>query len=364
MALINVLVVDDAVVVRRVVADVVSADPELRVVGTAANGTIALQKLTQLQPDCVILDIEMPEMDGFQTLKALRASHPSMPVIVFSAFAERGSAVTLEALSLGASDCVAKPSNAGGLSAAQQRIRDELVPKIKVLCRSRASAAVTTATPEAAARASVAAPSSAEMTQPPQILVIGISTGGPNALAAMLPRLPRDFPLPVAIVQHMPPMFTQLLAERLDQQCALHVVEASNGLPLTAGTIAIAPGDFHLVVESRLAGGLVARLNRDPHENSCRPAADPLFRSAVRACGSRVLAAVMTGMGQDGLRGCELVRAAGGQVVVQDEASSVVWGMPGLVAKAGLANAVLPLTEMAAELVRRCSIKTQKAVTA
>lgn len=357
---ISILVVDDAVVVRRMVSDVLAEDADLRVVGTAANGVIALQKLTQLQPDCVILDIEMPAMGGLEALRALRTSHPVLPVIMFSSFTERGAAATLDALALGASDYVAKPSTTDSVGAARQRIRDELVPKIKGLCRGRAGdAAVRPVAVPARAKAPTAAPVTVRVptrtdgAPRPDILVIGVSTGGPNALAAVLPKLPADFPLPIAIVQHMPPMFTRLLAQRLDQQCALHVVEATDGLALAPGTVAIAPGDHHMVVHSRPGRGLLVRLNQDPPENSCRPAVDPLFRSAAAACGGRVLAAVLTGMGQDGLRGCEAVRGAGGQVVVQDEASSVVWGMPGLVARDGLAHSVMPLAEMAAELLRR-----------
>lgn len=357
---ISVLVVDDAVVVRRMVSDVLADDADLRVVGMAANGVIALQKLTQLQPDCVILDVEMPAMSGLEVLKALRTSHPRLPVIMFSSFTERGAAATLDALALGASDYVAKPSNTGSVSVARQRIRDELVPKIKGLCRGRAADAAVrpVAVPARAKTPRVASGTGGMLTRtdraiPPDILVVGVSTGGPNALAVVLPQLPADFPLPIAIVQHMPPMFTRLLAQRLDQQCALHVVEATDGLALTPGTVAIAPGDHHMVVHSRPGRRLLVRLNQDPPENSCRPAVDPLFRSAVDACGGRVLAVVLTGMGQDGLRGCETVRAAGGRVVVQDEASSVVWGMPGLVARGGLAHAVMPLSEMAAELLRR-----------
>jgi two-component system chemotaxis response regulator CheB len=194
-----------------------------------------------------------------------------------------------------------------------------------------------------------AARSSAER---PAIVAIGVSTGGPNALAAMLPALPGDLPVPVVIVQHMPPMFTRLLAERLHAQSKLKVVEGQAGMALQAGTVYIAPGDFHMEVQASGASVLV-RLVQTPPENSCRPAVDVLFRSVARAYGPRVLAIILTGMGQDGLRGCETIHEAGGRVVVQDEATSIVWGMPGFVARAGLAEKVLPLDTIAAEIVRR-----------
>jgi two-component system chemotaxis response regulator CheB len=184
-------------------------------------------------------------------------------------------------------------------------------------------------------------------------VVIGVSTGGPEALAALLPALPRDLPVPVLIVQHMPPMFTKLLADRLNGQSALTVLEATDGQLLEAGTAYIAPGNHHLRVDCR--GGLpCATLTQEPPENSCRPAADVLFRSATEVFGDRLLAIVLTGMGQDGLRGCEDIRRRGGRILVQDQASSVVWGMPGFVAGKGLADEVLPLASIAAEIVRLC----------
>jgi two-component system, chemotaxis family, protein-glutamate methylesterase/glutaminase len=188
----------------------------------------------------------------------------------------------------------------------------------------------------------------------PALVAIGVSTGGPNALAELIPALPGDLAVPVLVVQHMPPMFTRLLAARLDAQSALTVREATDGLPLTPGTVTIAPGDFHMVVDRDGSRARVV-LNQDPPENSCRPAVDPLFRSVAAAYGSRVLGVVLTGMGQDGLRGCENVRDAGGRVLAQDEASSVVWGMPGFVVRAGLADRVLPLADIAAEIMRRVS---------
>lgn len=360
--LINVLVVDDAVVVRRMVTDILAAEPGIRVVGTAPNGRIALQKVTQLQPDILTLDVEMPELDGLSTLKELRRTHPRLPVIMFSTLTDRGTAETIDALASGASDYVTKPANVGSVSTAQQRIREQLIPKIKALC-GHPDAVPPLASPSLRSNpaASVAPVRMATASSgSPAVVAIGVSTGGPNALAAMLPCLPATFPLPIVVVQHMPPMFTRLLAERLDSQCALTVVEARGGEPLRPGTVYIAPGDHHLTV-TRLGTTVVTALNQGPPENSCRPAVDVLFRSIATAYGSAVLAVVLTGMGQDGLRGSEEIVRLGGRVIVQDAATSVVWGMPGFVAQAGLADRVLPLDQMAGEIVRRATIPSRMA---
>lgn len=354
MKRIRVLIVDDAVVVRRMVSDVLAADPEIEVVGTAANGRIALQKITQVNPDILTLDVEMPEMDGLQTLKALRETWRDLPVIMFSTLTERGGTATLTALSLGATDYVTKPANVGSVALAQQRIKDELIPKIKALCGSKPAAAPTPRpAPPVPPRPLTAAVGLAGAATP-EIVCIGVSTGGPNALAKLMPRLPANFPVPIVIVQHMPPMFTRLLGERLNAQSAISVAEAADGQVLQPGHAYIAPGDFHLVVQ-RKSGAVVTALNQLPQENSCRPAVDPLFRSVSEVYGARALGIVMTGMGQDGLRGCEDLARTGARVVVQDEASSVVWGMPGYVARAGLADRVLPLDEIAGEIIRRCA---------
>lgn len=345
MPKIRVLVVDDAVVFRRLVAEDLSADPGIEVVGTAANGKIALAKLNQLNPDLVILDIEMPEMDGLTALREIRKTHPKLPVVMFSALTERGASATLDALALGATDYFAKPA-AGGMEASQQIIRDELIPEIKALCRKAGNGAVSIPTPSAASAAVVPRSTAVE------VVAIGTSTGGPNALAEIVAGLPADLPVPVVIVQHMPPMFTRLLAERLCAQSKLTVEEGQPGGALRPGHVWLAPGDFHMTVD-RDGTVVRIRLQQGPPENSCRPAADVLFRSVAQVFGPNSLAVVLTGMGQDGLRGCEAIRAAGGQVIAQDESTSVVWGMPGFVARAGLADRVLPLGLIASEIVRR-----------
>jgi len=365
MRRIRVLVVDDAVVVRRMVSDVLAADPQIEVVGAAANGRIALQKIVQLTPDLITLDVEMPEMDGLETIVEIRKTWATLPVIMFSTLTERGGQATLEALTRGATDYVTKPANVGSVSIAQQRIRDELIPKIKTLCAGVLASAPAPAPASGAPRTStspiaratpvtVAPVKLTAGTSPfsPQIVAIGTSTGGPNALLEVIPKLPAQFPVPVVITQHMPPMFTRLLAERLSKLSRIPVREAAEGDVILPGTAWVAPGDHHLVLQQH-DDKVVATLSQAPPENSCRPAVDVMLRSVVECYGGRALSVILTGMGQDGLRGSELVHDAGGMVLAQDEASSVVWGMPGFVARAGIAQAVLPIGDVAAAIVSR-----------
>jgi len=352
MSKIRVLIVDDSVVVRRIVSDVLLGDPDLEVVGTAANGRIALAKIPQVNPDIVTLDVEMPEMDGLETVAAIRKQYPRLPVIMFSTLTQRGAATTLDALTLGASDYVTKPANVGSVAAAQQSLRDQLIPKIKALCGKPeipAPKLLKTSTDSTRTRPNLRSAMSQSVVD---IVAIGVSTGGPNALADLLPRLPADFPVPIVIVQHMPPVFTRLLAERLSSLSPLNICEATHGEEICAGRVYVAPGNYHMIVKR--AGTLIRiGTNQDQAENSCRPAVDVLFRSVVSVYGAASLGVILTGMGQDGLRGCEQIREAGGQIITQDEATSVVWGMPGFVARAGLSDQVLPLSEIALEIVRR-----------
>ncbi len=352
MAKIRVLIVDDAVVVRRMVSDVITADPALEVAGTAANGRIALAKIPQVNPDVVTLDVEMPEMDGLQTLAAIRKQYPALPVIMFSTVTTRGAGTTIDALRLGANDYVTKPDNVGSVKEALQCLRDQLIPKLKLWC-SRATRSDTVPLRPGTSFTYLASPRRAAAPTPPlEIVAIGVSTGGPNALSKLLPQLPGDLPVPIVIVQHMPPVFTRLLAERLGSQSALKVNECVPGDAVRPGHVYVAPGNFHMIVK-RDGATIRVQTNQQPPENSCRPAVDVLFRSVVDIYGSATLGVILTGMGQDGLRGCERIREAGGQILAQDEASSVVWGMPGFVARAGLADQVLPLKEVAGEIVRR-----------
>ena len=348
---IRVLLVDDSAVIRRLLTDTLANDPEIEVIGMAGNGEIALAKIQQLKPDIITLDIEMPVMDGLATLKALRKIHPKLPVIMFSTLTERGSTATMDALALGASDYVAKPANVGGVLAGMDKIRDDLIPKIKALCHRAPPIKQVIQALAPVSRVSRSADSSASGVD---ILAVGVSTGGPNALAEFVPALGRRFPVPIVIVQHMPPLFTRLLAERLAAVSGIVCREGFEGAPLKPGELWIAPGGMHMEVEKTGATHRL-RLTEEPPENSCRPAVDVLFRSVAKAYGSKTIAVVLTGMGQDGMRGAEHIRAAGGQILVQDEASSVVWGMPGAVANAGLAEKILPLKELAAEVVSRVS---------
>ncbi|MCC6136619.1 MAG: chemotaxis response regulator protein-glutamate methylesterase [Candidatus Contendobacter sp.] len=356
---IRILLVDDSAVIRRLLTDVLSSDPALEIADTAANGRIALAKLASLKPDIVILDVEMPEMDGLETLTELRKRQPRLPVIMFSSITERGAAVTLEALGLGANDYVTKPSNTGNMNLSLQRVRDELIPRIKTFCRHRPAPVLTPVAPERMpAPKPPPKPESAPIMVAPRlrqrvdILVIGVSTGGPNALTVLLPQLPAQFPAPILIVQHMPPIFTRLLAERLSAQSALPIVEGAAGDVLHPGQVWLAPGGSHMALE-RQGTQVRLRLNQDAPENSCRPAVNVLFRSVAETYRGNTLAVILTGMGNDGLKGCEAIRKAGGQILVQDEASSVVWGMPGFVAKAGLADAQIALPHLAGEILAR-----------
>ncbi|WP_413198466.1 protein-glutamate methylesterase/protein-glutamine glutaminase [Nostoc piscinale] len=345
MPKIRVLVVDDAVLVRSRVSKILASDPQLEVVGVAANGRIALGKIPQVNPDVVLLDVEMPDMNGLETLAALRPIYPHLPVIMFSTSTYTGASATLEALSLGASDYATKPSNLGSVEAANEHIRQELIPKIKLF-----GAGMPIFSPATQAPAVVL--SIPNKIIPVDVVAIGVSTGGPNALAELLSKIPADVSVPILIVQHMPPMFTKLLAERLSSKCSIPVREAIDGVELAAGQAWLAPGDFHLIVQ-RDGNKVRLGVHQAPPENSCRPAVDVLLRSVAQVYGASAIAVILTGMGQDGLHGCQCIREAGGQVLAQDEASSVVWGMPGFVVNAGLADRIVPIEQMADEIMQR-----------
>ncbi|HYP87479.1 MAG TPA: chemotaxis response regulator protein-glutamate methylesterase [Polyangiaceae bacterium] len=350
--MIKVLIVDDSVVTRRLLNDVLVADVRIQVVGSAANGAIALQKLPLLEPDVVLLDVEMPDMDGIETVTRLRPQHPRLPVIMCSSLTERGADVTLRALAAGATDYVAKPSSSGqGLDA----FKAELTRKVIALgeaSRSRPG----TIWPQ---RASIAAPAPVARLQAarqPQTevtaLAIGCSTGGPNALATLFEGLPRDLSVPLFITQHMPPLFTKILADRLTASTRVTVVEARDQEIVEPGKAYIAPGDYHLRV-GRDGTRVVVRLDQEPPENSCRPAVDVMFRSLATVYGPGVLACVLTGMGSDGARGARAIVESGGVVLAQTAATCVVPSMPKAVIEAGLADKVVPLQSMADELLAR-----------
>ncbi|MBZ5641135.1 MAG: chemotaxis response regulator protein-glutamate methylesterase [Acidobacteriia bacterium] len=355
MPQIEIMIVDDSVVVRKILSNVLSRDPDLHIAGWASNGRLAVAKLHSLRPDIILLDIEMPEMTGLQALPEIRKILPKTPIVMFSTLTEWGAAATLDALSLGATDYVAKPSNQD-MAATSESINRELIPKIKALCKF--SSAIPAA-PHGAAKPAIAIPRPAvrlRATSPRstrvEIVAIGVSTGGPDALAKLLPAIPARFPVPVLIAQHMPPIFTTLLASRLSTKCAVPVRECQPGTLLEPGCIWIAPGDFHMVVQEE-AGRVRLQTNQGPRENFCRPSVDVLFRSVAQVYGASALGIILTGMGQDGLKGCEALCAAGSSVIVQDEATSVVWGMPGFVARAGLAQKILPLDQIGNEIIHR-----------
>ena len=347
MSRIRVLVVDDAVAVRRLVCDALGADSAIEVVGTAENGRVALARVPQLKPDVIVLDLEMPVMSGLETLVELRRAHPKIAVIIFSADSRPGAEATLEALWLGANDYVTK-SSAHSPSQAVRHIHAELVPRIKALCMHllERPAEKRPARPrDGRGRAVLPGPRA-------RLVAIGASTGGPNALARLLPSLPADFSAPIVVVQHMPPMFTRFLAERLSARSEIEIAEAVDGDVLHPGKAWIAPGDHHMTL-GRAGTDICIRLDQGPPVHSCRPSVDRLFRSVAAVAGGAALGVIRTGMGQDGRAGCESVVEAGGRVIAQDAATSVVWGMPGMVARAGLAERVLPLDEIADEILRR-----------
>jgi two-component system chemotaxis response regulator CheB len=380
---IRVLLVDDAVVVRHILSDTLSKDPDIDIIGTAADGAIALEKIPSLKPQVVVLDVEMPNMDGIEALAVIRKKHPEIKVIMFSTLTSRGAAATMDALMLGAHDYVTKPANVGSVAAAIEQINKELAPRIKALAGRGTNAATAFTPPPAVATAKTRVPAPASQAASPitttpaatrnaaspsrgnnkvQIIAIAVSTGGPNALAALMPKLPADLAAPIVVVQHIPAMFSKALADRLDAKSPLRIQEGVNGAELRSGEAWIAPGDFHMVVRK---DGTTARIetNQGPPENSCRPAADVLFRSVASTFGNATLAVVLTGMGSDGLKGADTIVKAGGKVIAQDEASSVVWGMPGAVAQAGLTDGLFPLDRIAGEIIARVGTATRPATT-
>ncbi len=370
---IRILIVDDSAVMRSLLRSVVSADSGLEVAGTAADGESALNSVETLRPDLMLLDVEMPVMDGLITLKKLRARGHKMPVIMCSSLTQRGARVTIEALASGASDYVAKPAGQASREAATHALSQDLLPKIQALTSAmqsppqssfplggpRGGATGPRVVAAGAGRLASLFPSAPpfrpqSVTNVPTVLAIGVSTGGPAALDIVLPALPANFPLPVLIVQHMPELFTKLFAERLNSRCRLRVVEGAEGDPVRPGVISIARGNWHMEVlpAARASFPPTLHLSQGPPENHCRPAVDVLFRSVAAVYGSGVLAVVLTGMGSDGTASCRIIRDQGGAVLAQDQATSAVWGMPGSVVSAGLAHRVLPLSAVAPEIIR------------
>jgi len=346
---IRVMVVDDSAVMRGLWSRMIEAEPDMSVVASAANGRAALELLRHKVVDVVLLDVEMPEMDGLSALPRILEMQPEARVIMASSLTQAGATVTVRALSLGAADYIGKPTSGSAVNAVAL-VGSELVAKIRALGGGR-SAVRTTAprTPPPPAAAPHARPLHAA--EAVRLLVIASSTGGPNALSRLFHALPRDLALPVLIVQHMPPHFTAVLAERIRRESGHDCREAEHGEPLLPGRVYMAPGDYHMTLSGAASEPALCLDHSEP-VNYCRPSADPTLRSAAQLFGTGTLAVVLTGMGEDGLNGCREVVARGGRVLVQDEASSVVWGMPGAVVHAGLASAVLPLEQIAPQLAR------------
>lgn len=347
---IRVMLCDDSAVARGALGRLLAKDPAIRVVAQVGDGRQAVSALSAMlpaeRPEVVLLDLEMPVMDGLTALPLILRAAPGTAVIVASALSQRGASATMQALRAGAVDYIPKPAAAqGGIT--DPRFGEELRAKVTGWARMRSKPAMRSAAAPALPAAPRLMPGRGEK---PRVIAIGSSTGGPQALAALVGAFTRPPPVPVLVVQHMPAGFTTLLADHLNRIGRLPCAEAKDGEALRAGRLYLAPGDRHLVVREA-PGGLVAQLSDGPAENFCRPAVDPLLRSLVAACGGRVVAAILTGMGHDGLEGCRALTRAGGAVLAQDEATSVVWGMPGAVARAGLAALLAPPEEIATRLL-------------
>lgn len=343
---IRVLVVDDSAVMRSLLRMTLAGCPEVEIIGVAADGMQGLESIERLKPDLVLLDIEMPRMNGLEVLAAMRERNLSTKVIMCSTLTRRGASITLEALARGATDYVAKPTTQNGVRESMETLSRELLPKIRALFGENRLEAL-----PRVVRSMDGQPGPSRVATQAGVLVVGVSTGGPAALEKFLPALPGDFPLPILIVQHMPALFTALLAERLDTLCAISVQEVRSGDAVRAGRAYLARGDWHMQAVGSPSQCLLRLTQALPKEHCC-PSVDALFRSAASIYKSGVLAVVLTGMGSDGLDGCRAIHASGGRVFVQDRQSSAVWGMPGVVAEAGLAQQVLPLDALAAEVVR------------
>ncbi len=342
----RVMICDDSLVIRGAIARILDAERDIEVVARVANGQLAIDELKRRKIDVVVLDIEMPVMDGITALPLLLRQDPHLRVVMASTLTTRGAEIAMQALRLGASDYVPKPS-ANELHG-DEHFRRELVGKIRGLARLRRKA-VNVVAKQPPAIPPVGASRAAGMCKP-KLLAIGSSTGGPQALFNLIPTLGTDISIPVVVTQHMPPAFTRILASHIESLGGMKCAEAIDGEKLLPGRIYLAPGNFHLLVHAK-QDGLMAHLSDGPAENFCRPSIDPMLRSAAIACNGQVLAVMLTGMGQDGLLGTKALIDAGGTAIAQDEATSVVWGMPGAIAKAGLCHAVLPLPRIAAKIL-------------
>lgn len=379
---IKVMVVDDSAVIRGFLVKILESCPDIEVKSIAANGLIAVNNLSKGKHDIIILDVEMPVMDGLSAIPRLLSIQPDVKIFMFSTLTTENAETTMRALGLGAVECLAKPTSTQDIYA-KDAFKDTLVRMIYEIvgakmqpvtkprdmgatslppaATSLARPPISTGTPATTNNGGREIPIQSKLhpraaktiklrgptegfTGKPELLAIGSSTGGPNALFKLLGTL-RGIDIPVVITQHMPPTFTRILAEHIKQQTGLASVEAEDGMPLVAGRIHIAPGGFHMLIDRKGATPIL-KIDNGPMENFCRPAVDPMLRSAAKIFGSKIMAVILTGMGQDGMLGARDIVAAGGRVIAQDEATSVVWGMPGATALDGTCSAVLPLDEI------------------
>ncbi|MCW5750614.1 MAG: chemotaxis response regulator protein-glutamate methylesterase [Alphaproteobacteria bacterium] len=367
------MIVDDSAVIRGLITRWLSEEADIVVVGSAGNGALALKQLVRLDPEVLVLDVEMPEMDGLTALPKMLGLLPDLKIVMVSTLTARNADVSLRALAAGAADYVPKPGTGREMQGAPN-FRADLIAKVRALGqssrlksgsrrRNQNSPALPlppSGSEAAGGRVRAPQPCAAKVVlrpasrSPAHVLAIGSSTGGPQALFSVLGALKGCLELPVLVTQHMPPTFTAILAEHLHRQSGVDCHEALDGEPVLPGRVYLAPGDWHMRVQER-DGRKYIQLDQEAPENFCRPSVDPMLRSLCRVYGAHVLAIILTGMGSDGYRGCQAVVEAGGNVIAQDEASSVVWGMPGVVASAGLCSAVLPLQEIA-PAVRRLSV--------
>jgi two-component system chemotaxis response regulator CheB len=351
----RVMVVDDTVLYRKIVSDALATIPGVEVVGSAHNGKAAITKLASLKPDLLTLDIEMPEMNGIEVLGHIQQHAPHIGAIMLSTLTQEGGVMTMKALELGAFDFIPKPQS-GTMAENRKKIESAISPMIRAFQKSalihrKLKPAARPGRIPLHRKGPVALPRSLRKPlkrSKAEIVVIGISTGGPNALAKMLPMIPKDIGIPILIVQHMPPMFTQSLANSLDAKCNISVREARQGEPLLPNTALIAPGGKQMKIIAGADGkNRVIKITDDPPENSCKPSVDYLFRSVAHHYVGRATGVIMTGMGSDGTQGLKLMKQNGATIIAQNEATCVVFGMPRVAAESGLADAVLPLDQIA-----------------
>jgi two-component system chemotaxis response regulator CheB len=354
----RVLVVDDTIMYRKVVGDLLAEMPGVEVVGTANNGKIALTRIASLKPDLITLDVEMPIMDGLETLQEIQKSYPDVGVIMLSTLTKRGSDITMRALELGAFDFIAKP-DADVMQENVQLLRNAIGPRVKAFAKrlelrsllKQRHRPATAAAPVSSVPPAPTVLASSRRTGKSKAVAIGISTGGPNALTKMLPQLPK-LGVPIFVVQHMPPVFTKSLAESLDSKCQYEVREAEHNEIVRPDVIYIAPGGRHMRVATNTGGAKIIQVTDDPPENNCKPAVDYMFRSVAREYGALSTGVIMTGMGGDGTLGLKVLKSFGAVTIGQDEESCVVYGMPKIAAEAGVVDVVSPLQMIASEIIR------------